>query len=247
MQGSVIPNSQILLHRFASVWNSVLNGRALWVPSFFGNCPVFQKHPAASLNIFYSNIHHRSACGVKLHFCWSRSTLRVSLKIQANNWQNQNQSLYIESSLEFFLLVPGWKQGNWMKIWILKSKISSLLLWMGFQDPCESLWPHQFFQAETDCFLEKLGSFREKVWRHWQLGFSEAAFLRISQWTPLLCIRWLCVTPWNSPLNSPSQNTGVGTQFLLQGIFPTQGSNPGLPHYRLILYQLSHQGSHRSF
>ena len=30
---------------------------------------------------------------------------------------------------------------------------------------------------------------------------------------------------------------------LLQGIFPTQGSNPGLPHCRLILYQLSHQGS----
>ena len=31
----------------------------------------------------------------------------------------------------------------------------------------------------------------------------------------------------------------------LQGIFPTQGSNPGLPHYRWILYQLSHKGSLR--
>ena len=30
---------------------------------------------------------------------------------------------------------------------------------------------------------------------------------------------------------------------LLRGIFPTQGSNPGLPHYRQILYQLSHKGS----
>ena len=30
---------------------------------------------------------------------------------------------------------------------------------------------------------------------------------------------------------------------LLQGIFPTQGLNPGLPHCRWILYQLSHQGS----
>ena len=30
---------------------------------------------------------------------------------------------------------------------------------------------------------------------------------------------------------------------LLQGIFPTQGPNPGLPHCRRILYQLSHQGS----
>ena len=41
----------------------------------------------------------------------------------------------------------------------------------------------------------------------------------------------------------PGQNTGVGSLTLLQGIFPTQGSNPGLPHCRQILYQLSHQGS----
>ena len=32
--------------------------------------------------------------------------------------------------------------------------------------------------------------------------------------------------------------------FLLQGIIPTQGLNPGLPHCRRILYQLSHKGSH---
>ena len=42
-----------------------------------------------------------------------------------------------------------------------------------------------------------------------------------------------------SPWNSPGQNTGVGSRSLLQGTFPTQGSNPGLPHYRQILYQLS--------
>ena len=43
---------------------------------------------------------------------------------------------------------------------------------------------------------------------------------------------------------SPGKNTGVGCHFPLQGIFPTQGSNPGLPHCRSILYQLSHKGSH---
>ena len=32
-----------------------------------------------------------------------------------------------------------------------------------------------------------------------------------------------------SPWNSPGQNTRVGSLYLLQGIFPTQGSNPGLP------------------
>ena len=48
---------------------------------------------------------------------------------------------------------------------------------------------------------------------------------------------------YNSPWNSPGQNTGVGNLSLLQEIFPTQESNPGFPHCRQILYQLSHKGS----
>ena len=43
--------------------------------------------------------------------------------------------------------------------------------------------------------------------------------------------------------NSPGQNTGVGSLSILQGIFPTQGSNPGFPHCGQILYQLSYKGS----
>ena len=46
--------------------------------------------------------------------------------------------------------------------------------------------------------------------------------------------------------DSPGKNTGVGGHALLQGIFPTQGLNPGLPHCRRILYHLSHQESHIS-
>ena len=42
--------------------------------------------------------------------------------------------------------------------------------------------------------------------------------------------------------NSPGRNTGVGCHTLLQGIFLTQGLNPGLPRGRQILYHLSHQG-----
>ena len=48
-----------------------------------------------------------------------------------------------------------------------------------------------------------------------------------------------------SSWNSPGQNTRGGSLSLLQGIFTTQGSNPGLYHCRQILYQLSHQGSPR--
>ena len=54
---------------------------------------------------------------------------------------------------------------------------------------------------------------------------------------------WLFATPWTNPWNSQGQNTEVGSCSLLQRIFPTQGSNPGLQHCRQILYQLSHQES----
>ena len=43
--------------------------------------------------------------------------------------------------------------------------------------------------------------------------------------------------------DSSGKNTGVGCHALLQGIFSTQGPNPGLLHRRQILYHLSHQGS----
>ena len=45
-----------------------------------------------------------------------------------------------------------------------------------------------------------------------------------------------------SPWNSPGKNTGIDSLSLLQGIFPTQGSNSGLPYGRQILYQLSPPG-----
>ena len=53
----------------------------------------------------------------------------------------------------------------------------------------------------------------------------------------------LCLTlcAWSPP----GQNTGMGSLSILQGIFPTQGLNPSLPHCRQILYQLSHKGSPR--
>ena len=42
--------------------------------------------------------------------------------------------------------------------------------------------------------------------------------------------------------DSPGKNTGVHSHFLLQEIFPAQGSNPGLPYFRQILYHLSPPG-----
>ena len=61
-----------------------------------------------------------------------------------------------------------------------------------------------------------------------------------------LCDPVDCSLPGSSVHGTfPLKNTGVGCHFLLQGLFPTQGSNPGLPHCRQILYQLSHNRSPR--
>ena len=71
--------------------------------------------------------------------------------------------------------------------------------------------------------------------------------------TPLLQLK-SCPTLWphdcsllgsSVHADSPGKNTGVGCHALLQGIFPTQGSNPGRLHCRQILYHLSYQGGTR--
>ena len=68
-----------------------------------------------------------------------------------------------------------------------------------------------------------------------------AVKVKAAQSCPTLCNLHGLHSPWNSP----GQNTGGGSLSFLQGIFPTQGSNPGFRHCRWILYQLSCKGSLR--
>ena len=63
----------------------------------------------------------------------------------------------------------------------------------------------------------------------------------VTQSCPTLCDPMDCSS--SAHRDSPGKNTGMGGHSLLQGIFPTQESNPGLPHCRQILDCLSHQGS----
>ena len=66
----------------------------------------------------------------------------------------------------------------------------------------------------------------------------------VTQLCLTLCNTMDCSLPVSSIHgNSPDKNTGVGCHPFLQCIFPTLGSNPGLLHFRQILYHLSHQGS----
>ena len=79
------------------------------------------------------------------------------------------------------------------------------------------------------------------------------SWTQLKDWTELkekvksLSRARLFVTPWIvactkllSPWDFQGKSTGVGCYFPLQGTFPTQGSNPGLSHYRQTLYSLSH-------
>ena len=71
-----------------------------------------------------------------------------------------------------------------------------------------------------------------------------AVLCLVAQSCPTLCDPMDCSPPGSSVHgNFPGKNTGVGGHVVLQGIFPTQGSNQGLQHCRPILYCLSHQGS----
>ena len=65
----------------------------------------------------------------------------------------------------------------------------------------------------------------------------------VAQMCPTHCNPIDCSPPGSSIHgDSPGKNTGVGSLSLLQGIFPTQGLNPGLPYSWWILYQLSQPG-----
>ena len=98
-----------------------------------------------------------------------------------------------------------------------------------------------------------------KVWLLWKIG---KKWMNTGLAISSVCLKsimeakWSCSVMSNSlqphglyptrllhPWDFPGKSTGVGCHFLLQGIFPTQGLNPGLPHCRQTFYHLSHQRS----
>ena len=86
--------------------------------------------------------------------------------------------------------------------------------------------------------LQSIGS--QRVGHDW----SSLACMHMWKWESLSHVH-LCDPMDCGPWNPPGQNPGVGNLSLVPGIFPTQGSNPGLAHCKWILYQLSHRGSPR--
>ena len=72
-----------------------------------------------------------------------------------------------------------------------------------------------------------------------------AVLYLVAQSCPALCDPMDCRPQAPLSVKFPGKNIGEGSHAFLQGIFPTQGSNPGPPNCKWILYCLSHQGSPR--
>ena len=127
-----------------------------------------------------------------------------------------------------------------------------LHLWTSAREPCQ--W--RYMENKTSRTWRSASDFLGGNWIGWVmvlpvvLPFSGFLSLLldsgclVAQLCPTLCNPVDCSPPGSSVHgDSPGKNTGVGCHALLQGIFPTQGSKPVLPHCRKILYHLSHQGS----
>ena len=105
---------------------------------------------------------------------------------------------------------------------------------------CPTLTPFRNYLNQVSAFSQPLPGLPQK-----QRLLPEVC-VKVAQLCLTLCDPMKCSLPGASVLgDSPGKNTGVGSLSLLQRIFPTEGLNPGLLHYRLILYQLSHKGSPR--
>ena len=111
----------------------------------------------------------------------------------------------------------------------------------------KQIWSKQFyFQSRKNEISPYI--FHRWIWQQAMCGIymCRAVLCLVTQLHLTLCNPLDCSPPGSSVHgDSLGRNTGVGCHSLLQGIFPTQGSNPGLLHCSQVLYHLSHQKSPR--
>ena len=128
-------------------------------------------------------------------------------------------------------------------------------LWKSPQCPCRiGLFPKQYYLVSSRrsaisfvLFTKKQSDHREEkvtCLRSFSHQVTKCAVCLVAQSCLTLHNPRDCSPPGSFVHgDSPGKNTGVGCQAFLQVIFPTQGSNPGLPHCRWILYHLSHRAA----
>ena len=138
---------------------------------------------------------------------------------------------------------PGTIYIKWDIVLVYKIKMNKLRITQcPFLSFCSHLWA-----LKLQFSLEKTHlSFYTSPCDRYTFFFSTSHFVcLVTQSCLTVCNPMDCSPPGFSVHgDSPGKNAGVGCHALLQGIFPTQGSNPGLPHCRQIHYHLSHQGGY---
>ena len=179
-------------------------------------------------------------------------TYQISLDVEVNillawyHWWWQFSLLWIIKILEMMLLFL-----IWTVCCLSNSKSSLSLAWAEkcnaefLEEPCDgNVWVILSHSSSSRCLQPIQPSstvinphFSSSLECHslWDIESESHSVLSDSLWPHGLESSW----------NSPGQNTRVGSLSPLQGIFPIQGSNPGLSQCRQILYQLSHKGSPR--
>ena len=108
----------------------------------------------------------------------------------------------------------------------------------GWEGWMASLTRHEFEQASV---VAACSLWDRRVGHYWATELTELICIYESESISLSVVS---SSLWPHTVHGiPGQNTGVGNHSLLQGIFPTQSLNPGLPHCGQIFYHLKHQGS----
>ena len=118
----------------------------------------------------------------------------------------------------------------------LFTRCFKLLAWT-----CLTFYPRTYLSINVSIHLATCHFMSN--YSQWSARLCCAALRLVPRSCLTLCDPMECSPPGSSVHGeSPGRHIGVGHHVLLQGIFPTQGSNPSLLHCRRILYHLSHQG-----
>ena len=115
-------------------------------------------------------------------------------------------------------------------IHLLPTSFHVPFLTVGQKSPCLIRWVGSFVHLYSKLDFE---SNAPKLWIKWQIHTNEVKWNESHSVVSSSLRSHGLYSLWNSS----GQNTGVGSLSFLQGIFPTQGSNPGFLHCRWILYR----------
>ena len=163
---------------------------------------------------------------------WFQYYLYQNKILKGRVWEKPNIEEYILWGFHFsFLatLLSMWDLSPWPGIKPMLPALEgwSLNHWTAREVPWSGFWLYKCFQ-----FMKIQQSAHLCTWT-----FLYVCYINISiksMWSESHSVMSVSFWPCGlySPRNCPGQNTGVGSHSLLQGIFPTQGANPGLRHCR---------------